>query len=97
MVTTKHPVMRNIIGLFIVLSILIIMPSLQYALAQGDEAGEYLDRRVVIWNLFFRMMTVAFVIGAVVSGTLIWLIWRFRESHPKATPTKYEGTGALDE
>ena len=97
MVTTKQPVMRNIIGLCIVLSILIIMPSLQYALAQGDEAGEYLDRRVVIWNLFFRMMTVAFVIGAVVSGTLIWLIWRFRESHPKATPTKYEGTGALDE
>ena len=65
--------------------------------SQADEAGEYLDRRVVIWNLFFRMMTVAFVIGAVVSGTLIWLIWRFRESHPKATPTKYEGTGALDE
>ena len=79
------------------MSILIILPSLQYALAQGDEPGEYLDRRVVIWNLFFRMMTVAFVIGAVVSGTLIWLIWRFRESHPKATPTKYEGTGALDE
>ncbi len=89
--------MRNIIGLFIVLSILIILPSLQYALAQGDEPGEYMDRRVEIWNLFFRMMTVAFVIGAVVSGTLIWLVWRFRESHPKATPTKYEGTGALDE
>jgi len=97
MVTTKQPVMRNIIGLFIVMSILIILPSLQYALAQGDEPGEYIDRRVLIWNLFFRMMTVAFVIGAVVSGTLIWLVWRFRESHPKATPTKYEGTGALDE
>ena len=96
MVTTKQPVMRNIIGLFTVLSILIILPSLQYALAAG-EPGEYLDRRVEIWNLFFRMMTVAFVIGAVVSGTLIWLVWRFRESHPKATPTKYEGTGALDE
>ncbi len=89
--------MRNIIGLFIVLSVLIILPSLQYALAQGDEPGEYMDRRVEIWNLFFRMMTVAFVIGAVVSGTLIWLVWRFRESNPKATPTKYEGTGALDE
>ncbi len=97
MVTTKQPVMRNIIGLFIVMSILIILPSLQYALAQGDEPGEYIDRRVLIWNLFFRMMTVAFVIGAVVSGTLVWLVWRFRESHPKATPTKYEGTGALDE
>ncbi len=89
--------MRNIIGLFTVLSILIILPSLQYALAQGDEPGQYMDRRVEIWNLFFRMMTVAFVIGAVVSGTLIWLIWRFRESNPSVTPTKYEGTGALDE
>ncbi len=78
-----------------VLSILIILPSLEYAFAQ-DEPGEYLDRRVAIWNLFFRMMTVAFTIGAVVSGTLIWLVIRFRESNPKATPTKYEGTGELD-
>ncbi len=87
--------MRNIIGLFIVLSILIIIPSLQYAFAQ-DEPGEYMDRRVEIWNLFFRMMTVAFTIGAVVSGTLIWLVIRFRESNPKVKPTKYEGTGELD-
>jgi len=87
--------MRNIIGLFTVLSILIIIPSLQYAFAQ-DEPGEYMDRRVEIWNLFFRMMTVAFTIGAVVSGTLIWLVIRFRESNPKAKPTKYEGTGELD-
>ncbi len=88
--------MRNIIGLFIALSILIILPSLQYALAAGDEPGEYMDRRVEIWNLFFRMMTVAFTIGAVVSGTLIWLVIRFRESNPKAKPTKYEGTGEMD-
>ena len=87
--------MRKIIGLFMLLSV-IILPSLQYAFAAGDEPGEYLDRRVEIWNLFFRMMTVAFVIGAVVSGTLIWLIFRFRESNPKAKPTKYEGTGELD-
>jgi len=88
--------MRNIIGLFTLLSILIILPSLQYALAAGDEPGEYMDRRVEIWNLFFRMMTVAFTIGAVVSGTLIWLVIRFRESNPKAKPTKYEGTGEMD-
>ncbi len=71
------------------MTILIVIPSVEYVLAAA-EAGEYLDRRVEIWNLFFRMMTVAFVIGAVVSGTLVWLIWRFRESNPKATPTKYE-------
>lgn len=87
--------MRIIIGLFTVLSILVILPTVQLVFG-AEETGEYLDRRVEIWNLFFRMMTVAFVVGAVVSGTLIWLIWRFRESHPKATPTKYEGTGELD-
>lgn len=57
------------------------------------EPGEYLDRRAEIWNLFFRMMTVAFTIGTVVSGTIVWLCWRFRESHPKAKPTKYEEAG----
>jgi heme/copper-type cytochrome/quinol oxidase subunit 2 len=84
--------MRKIIGLYIVLSTLIIFPSIQYVFA-AEEPGEYLDRRVEIWNLFFRMMTVAFVVGAVVSGTLIWLIWRFRESNPKAKPTPYEKSG----
>ena len=88
--------MRKIIGLYIVLLTLVIIPTIEYAFSAGDEPGEYIDRRVEIWNLFFRMMTVAFVIGAVVSGTLIWLIFRFRESNPKAKPTKYEGTGELD-
>lgn len=87
--------MRKIIGLYIVLSTLVILPTIQYVFA-AEEPGQYLDRRVEIWNLFFRMMTVAFVIGAVVSGTLCWLVWRFRESNPKAQPTKYEGTGELD-
>ncbi len=85
--------MREIIGLLLVFTILVIIPTLDNVFAQ-DEPGEYLDRRVVIWNLFFRMMVVAFTIGAVVSGTLIWLVIRFRESNPKAKPTKYEESGA---
>ena len=89
--------MRKIIGLYIVLLTLVILPTIEYAFAAGDEPSEYIDRRVEIWNLFFRMMTVAFVVGAVVSGTLIWLIFRFRESNPKAKPTKYEGTSDLDQ
>lgn len=84
--------MRKILGLLLVLGVLIILPSLEYAFGQ-DDSGEYLDRRTFIWNLFFRMMVVAFTIGAVVSGTIIWLVWRFRESHPKATPTEYEKAG----
>ncbi len=85
--------MREIIGLLLVFTILIIIPTLDNVFAQ-DEPGKYLDRRAEIWNLFFRMMVVAFTIGAVVSGTLIWLIIRFRESNPKAKPTKYEDSGA---
>jgi len=85
--------MRKIFGLSCILTILLVLPTVQYVLAAGDEPGEYIDRRVEIWNLFFRLMTVAFVIGAVVSGTLIWLVWRFRESNPKAKPTKYEVAG----
>ena len=84
--------MKSLVGLFLVLAVLIIVPAVEYAFAAGDAPGEYMDRRVLIWNLFFRMMTMAFVVGAVVSGTIIWQVWRFRESHPKAKPTPYEGT-----
>lgn len=84
--------MKRRLGLLLVLAVLIAIPALEPVFAAGDEPGEYLDRRVLIWNLFFKMMTVAFTVGAVVSGTIIWQIWRFRESHPKAKPTPYEGT-----
>ncbi len=84
--------MKKLVGVFLVLAVLVVIPSLELAFAAGDEPGEYTDRREIIWNLFFRMMTIAFVVGAVVSGTLIWQCWRFRESHPKAKPTPYEGT-----
>lgn len=81
--------MKNIRYLGISLVILFILPTI--AVAFGEETKEYVNRRVLIWNEFFRMTTAAFVVGAVVSGTLIWIIWRFRESHPKnQTPTKWE-------
>ena len=85
--------MRKLLGLFLVLAVLVIVPAVDHVFASPDEPGEYIDRRVLIWNLFFRMMTVAFTVGAVVSGTMIWICWRFRESHPKATPTPYEKEG----
>lgn len=83
--------MMKIIIVFLVLTVLVATQSVQMAFAAGDTPGEYLDRRVIIWNLFFKMMTVAFTVGAVVSGTMVWQVWRFRESHPKAKPTEYEG------
>ena len=87
--------MRNILGVFIALTIIVILPTVQFVFA-ATEPGEYLDRRVEIWGLFYRMMIVAFVIGAIVSGIIVWLCMRFRESNPKAKPTRYEGTGELD-
>ena len=85
--------MKGILGLFLLMAIMVIVSAADHAFAAGDEPGEYVDRRVLIWNLFFRMMTVAFTVGAVVSGTIIWLILRFRESNPKAKPTAYEKEG----
>lgn len=85
--------MKGVLSLSsILISLLVMVPNAGLLFAEPSEPGEYLDRRVLIWNLFFRMMTVAFTVGAVVSGTIIWQIWRFRESHPKAKPTPYEGT-----
>ena len=79
--------------LYATLASLIILTAPSDVFGAGDEPGEYLDRKAEIWNLFFRMMVVAFTIGAVVSGTIVWLCWRFRESNPHAKPTEYEGKG----
>ncbi|MEM3143151.1 MAG: hypothetical protein QXG67_02020 [Candidatus Nitrosotenuis sp.] len=84
--------MGKIIALTSVLVVLAVLPAVSIALG-AEEAHEFINRKVEIWNLFFKMMTIAFTVGAVVSGTLIWLVWRFRESHPKAKPTKYEAKG----
>jgi hypothetical protein len=48
--------------------------------------GELAVRRVEIWGLFYRLMVVAFVVGAVVQGSIIYISWRFRESNKKNKP-----------
>lgn len=87
--------MVRAIVLMSILAVLVVSPMLHLVFGESNEAGEYINRKVEIWNLFFKMMTIAFTVGAVVSGTLIWVVWRFRESHPKAKPTKYEEKGEL--
>ena len=86
--------MKVIIALGVILGLLVILPSAQYVFAAGTTTGEYLDRTVVIWGLFYRLMIVAFVVGTVVSGMIVWLVLRFRESNPKAKPTPYEASGS---
>jgi len=75
--------MVKILHLSIIMATLFIIPTVSLAFA-AETAGEYLDRKADIWNLFFRMMVVAFVGGGVIAGTMVWQVWRFRESNPKA-------------
>jgi len=86
--------MRTIFGLLIIIATLCIIPTLDLVFA-AETPGEYIDRKAEIWNLFFRMMTVAFVVGGVIAGTMVWQVWRFRESNPKSKPTPYEEKGEL--
>ena len=85
--------MKAIIGVGMVLALLVIVPSVGLVMAAGDTPGEYLNRVDVIWSLFYRLMIVAFTVGIVVSGMIVWLVMRFRESNPKAKPTPYEKDG----
>ena len=86
--------MKLIIGLGVILGLLVVLPAADQVFAAGTTTGEYLDRTVVIWGLFYRLMIVAFTVGTVVSGLIVWLVLRFRESNPKATPTSYEASGS---
>ena len=86
--------MKVIIGLGAILGLLVVLPAADQAFAAGTTTGEYLDRTVVIWGLFYRLMIVAFTVGTVVSGLIVWLVLRFRESNPKAKPTSYEASGS---
>ena len=73
--------------LLAVVSLLIIsfLSLAEYALAQ-ESAEKYVVRRVEVWSTFYRLMVVAFVVGAVVQGSIVYIIWRFRESNKKNLP-----------
>jgi heme/copper-type cytochrome/quinol oxidase subunit 2 len=86
--------MSKIFHLSIIVATLCIIPTISLVFA-AETAGEYIDRKAEIWNLFFRMMTFAFVVCGVFAGTKVWHVWRFRESNPKSKPTPYEEKGEL--
>jgi heme/copper-type cytochrome/quinol oxidase subunit 2 len=70
---------------------LILSLTIDHAFAQQSSTS-YLDRRVEIWALFYRGMVAAFVVGALVQGSIIYVAWRFRESNKKnKPPTSVEG------
>lgn len=57
---------------------------LQAVSASAQEAP--FINRVEVWGLFYRLMVVAFTVGAVLMGVLAYVIFRFRESNPKNMP-----------
>jgi heme/copper-type cytochrome/quinol oxidase subunit 2 len=65
-------------------AMLMFLLGVDFSATFAQETTErYLSARVEIWALFYRLMVVAFVIGAVVMGTITYVVWRFRESNPK--------------
>ena len=78
-------------ALVLILVLIAVLTHLEQSccLCTGDNWA-LLSARVEIWALFYRLMVVAFVIGAVVMGTMTYVIWRFRESHPKKEKTSLQ-------
>jgi heme/copper-type cytochrome/quinol oxidase subunit 2 len=69
--------------------VLVVLSSFDNVFAQ--EPQEFVIRRVEIWALFYRLMVAAFVVGAVVQGAIVYVCWRFRESHKQNRIREIEG------
>jgi heme/copper-type cytochrome/quinol oxidase subunit 2 len=76
-------VSHSAIVLILITIVLLMILGLDIAAFAQESTERYIIARVEIWALFYRLMVVAFVIGAVVMGTITYVVWRFRESHPK--------------
>jgi hypothetical protein len=49
----------------------------------SSAVEKYVFRNGEVWGLFYRMMVAAFIVGAVVQGVILYVCWRYRESHKK--------------
>ena len=55
----------------------------QESSVSDPTADSYINRQVEVWGLFYRMMVAAFIVGAIVQGTIFYVCWRYRESHKR--------------
>ena len=55
----------------------------QESSVSDPTADSYVLRNVEVWGLFYRMMVAAFIVGAIVQGTIFYVCWRYRESHKR--------------
>jgi len=79
--------------LFAIFMPILVVPllSLVIQLAFGqEEVPEFLNRRVAVWQLFYKLMVSAFIVGAVVTGVIFYVCFRYSENnkHNKFPATK---------
>jgi heme/copper-type cytochrome/quinol oxidase subunit 2 len=87
---SKYWLLMAILPLFTILYVSFF----EQAFAQEPAEG-FLNRNAEVWGLFYSLMVAAFIVGAIVSATIVYICWRYRESHPRqrfAEPAK-EDTG----
>jgi len=69
---------------FLPLFTLLYVSFFEQVFAQETKSAEgYIYRNVEVWGLFFKLMVAAFIVGAVVQGVILYVCFRYRESHKK--------------
>jgi heme/copper-type cytochrome/quinol oxidase subunit 2 len=94
MISDKENLMSPKSNLWLILllfSPLVVIVLSSFGNVFAQESEQFVIRRVEIWALFYRLMVAAFVVGAVVQGAIVYVCWRFRESHKKNRLREIEG------
>jgi heme/copper-type cytochrome/quinol oxidase subunit 2 len=74
--------MKNITVVTVISTVIAIAMLASNVYAQQEQ--QVVDRSALAWGLFYKMMTAAFIVGAVVQGTLVYIIFKFREKKVKS-------------
>jgi heme/copper-type cytochrome/quinol oxidase subunit 2 len=69
---------------FLPLFTILYVSFFEQVFAQETRSPEgYVYRNVEVWGLFFKLMVAAFIVGAIVQGVILYVCFRYRESHKK--------------
>ena len=69
---------------FLPLFTILYVSFFEQVFAQETRSPEgYVYRNVEVWALFFKLMVAAFIVGAIVQGVILYVCFRYRESHKK--------------
>lgn len=71
-------IMRNP-SILAVVAVLTLLSTVSIVYAQENVV----DRSALAWGLFYKMMTAAFIVGAIVQGALVYIIFKFKEKKVK--------------